>query len=212
MNVLDTVFATVYDRMTAPMERSGLAERRQQLLSDLSGSVLEVGAGTGRNLESYPDAVTSLTLTEPSGPMLTKLRAHVTKVRPDAEVIEASAEDLPFEAASFDAVVTTLVLCSVDNLDKAVHELRRVIRSDGRLVVVEHVAASGGPSLPQRMWEPAQKVLGRNCHLTRDTRRALEAGGFDTGGVVDATLPGGPALMFPAILGIALPVLPPAGD
>ena len=208
MNVLDTVFAKVYDRMAEPMERRGLSTWRRQLLADLKGSVLEVGAGTGRNLELYPEAVTSLTLTEPSPPTLAKLREHAARVRPDATVVPAAAEDLPFGAASFDAVVTTLVLCSVDDLDAAIHELRRVVRSDGRLVVVEHVAVAGGPSLPQRVWEPAQKVFGRNCHLTRDIRAALERGGFDTSQVVDAKIPGGHPAMFPGIKGIALPVLP----
>lgn len=206
MNVLDAVFAKVYDRLSEPMERRGLGEWRRQLLGDLSGSVLEVGAGTGRNLEVYPDAVTSLTLTEPSEPMLAQLREHAGRVRPDADIVAASAEDLPFDAASFDAVVATLVLCSVDDLPAAVRELRRVVRPDGRLVVIEHVAAPGGPTLPQRVWEPAQKVFGRNCHLTRDVRSALEAGGFSTGQVVDAKIPGGHPALFPGIRGIAVPV------
>lgn len=206
MNVLDALFAKVYDRISEPMERRGLTKWRQQLLGDLSGSVLEVGAGTGRNLEFYPAAVTSLTLTEPSAPMLAKLRDHAADVRPDADVLAAPAEDLPFDAASFDAVVATLVLCSVDDLPAAVRELRRVVRPVGRLIVVEHVAATDGPSLPQRVLEPAQKVFGRNCHLTRDVRSALEAGGFDTGQVVDAKIPGGHPALFPGIRGIAVPV------
>lgn len=206
MNVLDSLFAKVYDRMTVPMERHGLAEHRSQLLRDLSGEVLEVGAGTGRNLDIYPEAVTALTLTEPSAPMLDKLRQRVAEVRPETTVIAAPAERLPFEDASFDAVVTTLVLCSVDDLDAAAAELRRVARPNGRLVVIEHVAAQGRASTIQRVWQPAQKVLGRNCHVTRDTRSALETAGFDTGQVIDMTMPGAPAALFPAIVGIAQPI------
>lgn len=206
MNVLDSLFAKFYDRLSEPMERHGLAEHRSQLLSDLSGEVLEVGAGTGRNLDIYPDAVTSLTLTEPSAPMLDKLRQRVAELRPEATVVAAPAERLPFEDASFDAVVTTLVLCSVDDLDAAAVELRRVVRPDGRLVVIEHVAAKGRASTFQHVWQPAQKVLGRNCHVTRDTRSALEKAGFDTGQVVDFTVPGAPAALFPGIVGIAQPV------
>ena len=208
MNVLDSLFARFYDRLNAPFERRGMAERRTQLLGDLSGEVLEVGAGTGRNLDRYPETVASLTVTEPSAPMLDKLRQRVAEVRPETTVIAAPAEGLPFGDASFDAVVTTLVLCSVGDLDASVAELRRVVRPDGRLVVIEHVGQAGGPSLPQRVWEPAQKVICRNCHLTRDIRSALEAGGFDTGQVVDAKIPGGHPALFPGIMGIAVPVGP----
>lgn len=204
MNVLDALFARVYDRLTEPVERKGMAEQRRQLLGDLTGDVLEIGAGTGHNLDFYAKGVT-LTVTEPSPPMLAKLCEHLDRVRRDATLVQAPAERLPFGDASFDAVVTTLVLCSVDQLPRAVAEMRRVLRPDGRLAVIEHVAAQGGPSLPQRIWQPVQKVLGRNCHITRDTRSALEAGGFDTSGLVDVTMPGAPAALFPAIVGIAPP-------
>lgn len=187
------------------MERKGLAQRREQLLADLTGDVLEVGAGTGDNLAFYPQAI-RLTVTEPSAPMVARLRTRLEQVRPQATLVQAPAEDLPFDDASFDAVVTTLVLCSVDNLRAAARELRRVVRPDGRLVVIEHVAATGGASLLQRGWQPAQKVLGRNCHLTRDTRAALATAGFDTAGVVDEVMPGAPSAMFPTIVGVALPV------
>ena len=206
MNVLDSIFARFYDRLTAPMEKHGLADQRRQLLGSVTGDVLEVGAGTGRNLEQYPDTVTSLTLTEPSPPMVDKLREHVAAAASDATVVTAPAEQLPFDDASFDAVVTTLVLCSVEDLDAAIAELRRVLRPDGRLVVIEHVATAGGPSTLQRVWDPVQHVLGRNCHLTRDIRSALNRGNFDTSGVLDGVLPGAPATMFPVITGIAVPI------
>ena len=206
MSVLDSIFARAYDRLSEPMERKGLAEHRRQLLGGLSGAVLEIGAGTGRNLAFYPDAVTSVTVTEPSPPMVSRLRAQVEQTRPDTVVVEAPAENLPFDDASFDAVVTTLVLCSVTDLDAAARQLRRVVRPDGQLVVIEHVATKGGPSLPQRVWDPVQHVVGRNCHVTRDVRTALERAGFDLGGVVDATMPGAPAVMFPIILGVATPI------
>lgn len=204
-NVLDSLFARFYDRLTRPMERHGLAGQRQQLLGGLAGSVLEIGAGTGANLGSYPEAVTSLTLTEPSPPMIERLRQRVAGSDRDAEVVLAPAEDLPFDDAAFDAVVTTLVLCSANDLDAAARELRRVLRPDGQLVVLEHVATAGGPSLPQRIWDPAQHVLGRNCHLTRDTRAALDRAGFDTSTLVDGVMPGAPAVLFPTISGVATP-------
>lgn len=204
MKLLDTAFARFYDRLVSPMERRGLAEQRAQLLGALSGDVLEVGAGTGANLAHYPDAVTSLTLTEPLPQMVQQLRPRAERERPGTAVIAAPAERLPFDDASFDAVVTTLVLCSVTDLDRAIAEMRRVLRTDGQVIVVEHVRADGRALTVQKIWEPAQKVIGRNCHMTRDIRAALERGGFDTSGVVDTDMPGAPAALFPAIIGIAV--------
>lgn len=203
MNILDHAFARFYDNLAGPMERRGLADRRAQLLGALEGEVLEIGAGTGANLAAYPDGVT-LTVTEPSAPMAVRLREHVGRDRPDTRVVEAPAEKLPFADGSFDAAVSTLVLCTVHDPLAAIAELRRVLRPGGRLVVIEHVVAKGRGRYAQRVWEPAQKVLARNCHVTRDTRQYLETSGFDTSGVVDIAMPGAPAAVFPAISGIAI--------
>ena len=202
MNILDHAFARFYDTLAGPMERKGLADRRAQLLGALEGDVLEIGAGTGANLAVYPGGLT-LTVTEPSAPMAERLRERVASDRPDTTVVEAPAEQLPFADASFDEVVSTLVLCSVTDPHAAVAEIRRVLRPGGRLVLIEHVVAKGRGRYAQRVWEPAQKVLGRNCHVTRDTRQTLETGGFDTSSVVDIAMPGAPESVFPAISGIA---------
>ncbi len=206
MSVLDALFARFYDRITASVEQKGMAAERRRLLADLHGEVLEIGAGTGHNLKAYPATVTSLTLTEPSPPMAAGLREHVQQTGRAATVVEAPAELLPFDDGSFDAVVTTLVLCSVSDLHAAAREMRRVLRPTGRLVVAEHVAAKDerGARL-QRIVQPIQKVIGRNCHLTRDSRAALERAGFDTSAVVDGTMPGAPPALFPVIIGIAQP-------
>lgn len=204
MQILDTAFAKLYDRISAPLERRGMAEQRAQLLRGLAGDVLEVGAGTGANLAHYPAGVT-LTLTEPLPQMVQRLRPRAEQERPGTRVVQAPAEHLPFDDASFDAVVSTLVLCSVADVDQAVAELRRVLRPDGRLVVVEHVRASGRALTVQKVWEPAQKVIGRNCHMTRDIRAALQRGGFDTSSVADRDMPGAPSALFPAIAGVATP-------
>ena len=204
MSVLDNLFARYYDTLVAGLERKGMAQRRAELLGGISGDVLEIGAGTGANLEVYPATVTSLTLTEPLAPMAQRLREHVERARPGTTVIEAPAERLPFADQNFDVVVSTLVLCSVDDPAAAVAEMHRVLRPGGQAVIVEHVGAQGRARIAQRIWEPAQKVLGRNCHMTRDTRAALDAGGFDTSSVVDTDMPGAPSAMFPAISGIAV--------
>ena len=204
MNLLDAVFARVYDPMMSKVEQKRLHEHRRQLLGALHGDVLEVGAGTGLNLDVYPDTVGSLTLTEPAAPMMKRLQAKVAQERPDADVVLAPAEHLPFDDASFDAVVSTLVLCSVPDMDAALAELRRVLRPGGPLVLFEHVAADDPRTARmQRVFEPVQKVFGRNCHLTRDTRSAVEAAGFDASGVIGMDFKPLPAVVRTVVSGIA---------
>lgn len=205
MPVLDAIFARVYDPMMSKVEEKRLGEHRRHLLGSLSGDVLEVGAGTGLNLGAYPDTISSLTLTEPVAPMMKRLQAKVAQERPDAEVVLAPAEQLPFDDASFDAVVSTLVLCSVTDVDAALGEMRRVLRPGGRLALFEHVVAEDARTARiQRIFEPVQKVFGRNCHLTRDTRTAVEAAGFDVGGVVGMDFKPLPAVVRTVVTGIAI--------
>ena len=204
MSVLDAVFARVYDPMMSKVEQKRLAEHRRQLLGSLSGDVLEVGAGTGLNLGAYPDGIATLTLTEPAAQMMKRLQDKMAEERPDAEVILAPAERLPFDDASFDAVVSTLVLCSVTDVDAALAEMRRVLRPGGRLALFEHVISDDARTARmQRVFEPVQKIFGRNCHLTRDTRSAVEAAGFDVSGVVGMDFKPMPAIVRSVITGIA---------
>ena len=112
-----------YDRQMAKTEKAGLRAFRERLLADASGDVLEIGGGTGANLSCYGSAVGSLTITEPHPPMLRRLERSVRSHRPDAKVLRAPAEDLPFDDDSFDMAVSTLVLCGVDDQPRALREL-----------------------------------------------------------------------------------------
>jgi len=104
----DRLFARVYDRSMAGSEEAGPTEKRVALLAAATGRVLELGAGTGLNVVHYPPAVRELVLTEPDEPMLRRLAPRVAASRPRASTICAPAEQLPFEAGSFDTVVSTL--------------------------------------------------------------------------------------------------------
>src|SRR5580700_525149 len=115
--------AKSYDRIMRGMEEAGLSEWRRELLAPLSGRVLEIGAGTGRSLTSYPPGVTSLTLAEPDKHMRTLLEQAVLAHGAQVEVIAAPAEHLPFEAGTFDAVVSSLVLCSVKDQATVLREV-----------------------------------------------------------------------------------------
>ena len=117
------LFAAMYDRMLAASEDAGLRERRRELVAQASGRVLEIGAGTGLNAAHYTDRVTDLVFAEPEGPMAQRLRARVVR----GKVVEAPAEGLPFPDDSFDTVVSTLVLCTVDDPGEALEEIARVL-------------------------------------------------------------------------------------
>jgi ubiquinone/menaquinone biosynthesis C-methylase UbiE len=205
----DRVFAAVYDRVLAGPERAGLGQARAELLAQASGAVLEIGAGTGANLAHLPTSgITSLVLIEPAAPMRARLEQRVAALRTgstvDTRVLAGSAEALPVPDSSIDTVISTLVLCSVDDIDAAVAELRRVIAPDGRLLLLEHVAGHGRTRRVQGLIDPAWRVVARGCRLVRDTRAALERGGFDTSGVEPWRMPGG-GFTGPALLGTARP-------
>jgi len=175
-------FAAIYDRLTAGSEEACVRDWRAALLRDLDGRVLEIGAGTGHNLPHYPSTVTDLVLAEPDPAMRKRLDIKVVARGVRATVVDASAEQLPFDDAAFDAVVSTLVLCSVRDQAAALAEIRRVLVPGGRLVFLEHVAADA-ESKPerlkrQRQVEPVWKRVAGGCHLTRETEDAIRLAGF----------------------------------
>jgi SAM-dependent methyltransferase len=204
----DRAFATAYDPVLARIERAGLGSARTDLLAHARGRTLEIGAGTGANLPYLPAAVTGLLLVEPSSPMRARLDRRVEQLAhrlpDDVRTVAASAAALPVADASVDTLVSTLVLCSVPDIDAVARELRRVIAPDGRLLVLEHVAGHGRTRRVQAVIDPAWRVVARGCRLVRETRSALERAGFDTSDVRDWSLPGG-GVAGPALLGTARP-------
>lgn len=182
MALLDPLFARLYDPVVAPMEEAGLRRWRADLLSDLSGTVVELGAGTGANLALYPPSVERLVLTDPVPAMLRRLRARLAEVDPgiEVEVHRAAAASLPLADGEADAVVSTLVLCTVPDPDAVLVEVRRVLRPGGRLAFVEHVAADDRPERLrwQQRLDPLWPHVAGGCHLTRRTEAAIEGAGF----------------------------------
>jgi ubiquinone/menaquinone biosynthesis C-methylase UbiE len=201
MSVIGRLFAAMYDRSLRSTEEAGLREHRRALLARARGRVLEIGAGTGLNLDHYGPGVDELVLTEPEEPMARRLRARAS----GREVVIAPAEDLPFGDASFDTVVCTLVLCTVADQARAIGEIRRVLRPEGQLLLLEHVR-SEDPRLAR--WQdrvlPVWRVVGHGCHPNRDTAAALRSAGFalETG---PWQLPKAPPIVRPVIEGVATP-------
>src|SRR6201987_3134999 len=178
MSLRWTIMAPAYDRMMRGAEDAGVRELRQGLVADASGRVLEIGAGTGLNLPHYNGSLESLVLTEPQAPMVRRLQRAVHEHAPEAQGLRAPAEDLPFEDDSFDTVVTTLVLCGVDDQPRAVREARRVLRPGGRLLFLEHVRADdpGFARFQDRMNWLNRIVVGCDCN--RPTLATIEGEGL----------------------------------
>lgn len=157
------------------------SRQRRQIVPRATGEVLEIGFGSGHNLDFYePRAVERVMALEPSEEMWALARPAVARARVRVEGLVAAAEEIPLATASIDTVVTTFTLCTVADPAAALREARRVLRPDGRLLFCEHGAA-GDPRL-RRWQERLDPVWGRlagGCHLGRPVTALLAAGGFD---------------------------------
>ena len=204
MSLRDRIFAAGYDPLSARWEKRHGAELRRKLLAHARGRVLEIGVGTGLSLPHYPP-VDELVATDPSEPMLRRARRRAAEAGRDVTFVEAPAEQLPFEDDSFDTVVSMVVLCTVGDQQRALQEIRRVLRPAGQFLFSEHVRADD----PRRAhWqdrvEPVWRVVANGCHPNRRTLNAIRDAGFDVRGVKQGELPGVPSLVRPHVSGRAV--------
>lgn len=201
-------FTALYDSCLKSTEEAGLLDMRREALSPASGRTIDMGAGTGANIELYPDAVDQLVLAEPDPHMLRKLRPKAEEAGVDPEIVQAGAEAVPFEDSSFDTVAFTLVLCTVPDPAAALREAARILKSGGKLLFLEHVR-SEDPGLARwqdRLMRP-WRFLADGCHCNRDTVAAIEASPLSLERVEHAEMPKSPPLVKPLVRGAAvLPV------
>ena len=201
------ITAFFYDRFMAKTEAACLQQWRQELLQQLSGDVLEIGAGTGANISLYPAQVTRLLLTEPDKHMRRQLEGKLVERDPDKLGVSAgTAENIAAADESFDYVVTSLVCCSVTDLNAGLREIKRVLKPGGGLVFLEHVAAAQGTS--RRRWQnrinPIWKTFMGNCHLNRETEQAIVSQGFEIVQIERESMRKAPSIVRPTIRGIAI--------
>lgn len=198
------IFAAVYDRLLAGLEAAGLTERRRRLLSEVRGRTLEIGGGTGLNLAHY-SGIERLVMVEPDGAMRRRLLERLPSSPVPVEVHEVGIEDAPFPDGSFDTVVSTLVLCSVPDLDRALSSVRRLLVPDGRFLFLEHVAATGWRGHAQQALAPLWRRLVGGCELHRDITAAIRRAGFMITDCERFDMPAGGPVVKPSVQGIARP-------
>ncbi len=199
------LFAAIYNRTLAATEEAGLGDRRATLLAGAGGRVLEIGAGTGANVEHYTSAASELILTEPFEPMARRLRARLAADGRAATVLVAPAERLPAEDDSVDAVVVTLVLCTVDDLAATLSEIARVLKPGGRLLFIEHVR-SDEPRIARKQdrYERPWRFIAHGCHPNRDTVAAIEASPLAVTELERGEMPKSPGIVRPLVQGVAV--------
>lgn len=157
-----------------------MRDRKRTLFADLQGRVLEIGPGVGPNLSYYSPDIQWIGI-EPNPYMHTYLRQEAERLGLNIEIHPTTAEHLEFADNSIDAVVSTLVLCSVEDLEGTLQEILRVLKPGGRFYFLEHVAAPQGTWLRRmQQWiRPVWKKLGDGCRPDRETWVALEQAGFE---------------------------------
>jgi ubiquinone/menaquinone biosynthesis C-methylase UbiE len=198
-------FAALYDFFFKEVEEAGLREMRRELLSEASGRTIDVGAGTGANLDLYPQTVSELVMAEPDPYMARQLRRKLAESGREVDLVESGAESLPFEDSSFDTAVFTLVLCTVPDPRAALSEVARVLEPGGRMLFLEHVRAeSPGLARWQDRLEKPWRFVGDGCHCNRDTVGAIEASPLRLEHVERGTLPKAPPITRPLARGSAI--------
>ena len=173
------LFARAFARAVAGLDRRGAGEHRRRILAGLHGSVIEIGAGAGSSFPLYPSSVTHVLALEPDDYLRRVAQQAATDASVPVTVVAAAAEHIPAETGSADAVVASLVLCSVKDQATALAEIRRVLKPGGTLAYYEHVR-SEHPFLA-RAEGAVTPLWGRfmgGCHLNRDTLAAITAAGF----------------------------------
>ena len=206
VNLRAFLIATFYDRAMRRVERRCLGQWRSELLFPLRGDVLEIGAGTGTNLQYYSQQLDRLVLSEPDPYMRRQLQARVNEMPHNQMTITpCRAEQINHPDASFDHVVSTLVLCSVLDIDATLQGLKRLLKPNGSLILLEHVRADENSGLLrlQKGLEPIWRWCACNCHLTRPTDQLLAQVGFEPR-LEQVEMKGAPPFVRPMIKGVAV--------
>lgn len=190
--------------LEAVMSRRAFRRLRREALAPVSGRLLEIGLGTGLNLAYYPEGTRKIVGVDSNPGVVGIAHRRAAKHGIEIEHHQLSAEQLPFEAASFDTVVSTFTLCSIPDVQMALAEVRRVLRPGGEFVFLEH-GLSPEPAVArwQRRFNPAWKLIGDGCHLDRDATEEVRRSGLAIERVRNFYLPKSPRFAGYMYLGAA---------
>ena len=196
------------------LRRRDIEALRERVVSQAAGAVLEVGFGTGLNLPYYSEDVRRLTLLDNAELLPRRVAKRIAACRAGRiERLITSGERLPLEDASLDCVVSTLTLCTIPDVAAALREIRRVLRPDGKLLLLEH-GRSDDPQIArwQDRLNPLQRIIACGCNLNRPVERLVADAGFSVGGLARETLERVPQVLAEIYVGHASPEagLPPA--
>jgi len=203
MNINDKIFAALYDVVNQSVE-SKLVEFRKMTAGVASGQVLEIGAGTGANFTFYKPN-TKLTVLENNEFMFPKIFNAATKCGIDTTLVKGSSFYIPFADNSFDSIVTTLVLCMVEDLESTLSEIKRVLKSGGVFYFYEHVKSSEGiRSRFEDYINPFWKYFTNGCNLNRNLGQSISNCGFEKIYLETHQLSVGLPITIPNIVGHAV--------
>ena len=189
------VFPAILDRV---MRQEPVQRQREKVVPLAAGHVLEIGVGSGLNLGLYdPAKVTTLRALDPSPGLQRLARQRAATARVKAELLTASAEEIPLERASVDTIVITYTLCSIPAVDRALEEMHRVLRPGGRLLFSEHGRSpDAGVVRWQDRLNPIWRRISGGCNMNRAIPDLLGAAGFRLADLQTMYLPGPPVLTY----------------
>ena len=184
------VFAGAYDRFLKNSEEAGLSKSREEIVSKAKGCTLEIAAGTALNLPHYSSDVTDLTLTDAYPSMIKQIQKKVEKSGRRATIMEADAENLPFEDETFDTVVASMILCSTTDPSKILTEIHRVLKKGGQYLFLEHVRNPDQKiAEKQDRIQPLWHLFGNGCHCNRDTITTIRESPLEVKEINRGTIP-----------------------
>lgn len=170
--------ASIYDILEKPMENMAVGKLREEIFKEVSGKVLEVGVGTGKNIEFYPENA-EVTAIDFSEKMLNKARRKASILNRNVELLVMDAEDMKFNDNTFDYIITTCVFCSIPDPIKGFSEVKRVLKPSGKMIMIEHVRSEGKIlGLVMDLMNPAVvSLMGAN--INRNTHLNAQKSGFE---------------------------------
>ncbi len=168
---VDVIFPHLLEFM---MSRPHMMKERVRALAEAHGDVLEIGFGTGLNLSSYPTAVERLTILDPANVLEKKVTERIAAAPMPIEKVHLDAKELPFDAGRFDCVVSTWTLCTIPEVESALREVHRVLKSSGTFLFLEHGRSDDERvSRRQDRWNWLQQIVGVGCNLNRPIDRLV---------------------------------------